>query len=39
MLVVGSHGRSSFRGMLMGSVSLHCVTQAHCPVVVVRQSG
>ncbi len=39
LLVVGSHGRSSFRGMLMGSVSLHCVTQAHCPVVVVRQSG
>ena len=36
MLVVGSHGRGGFRGMLMGSVSIHCVNQAHCPVLVVR---
>lgn len=38
LLVVGSHGRGNFHGMLMGSVSLHCVHQAHCPVVVVRPS-
>ena len=37
MLVVGSHGRGSFHGMLVGSVSLHAVHQAHCPVVVVRK--
>ena len=36
LLVVGSHGRGGFRGMIMGSVSIHCVYQAHCPVVVVR---
>lgn len=36
LLVVGSKGHSAFRDMLLGSVSIHCVTGAHCPVVVVR---
>jgi len=36
LLVVGSRGLGTFRGMLLGSVSMHCVTQSHCPVVVVR---
>jgi nucleotide-binding universal stress UspA family protein len=36
LLVVGSHGHGKFTGMLVGSVSLHCVTHAACPVVVVR---
>jgi nucleotide-binding universal stress UspA family protein len=36
LLVVGSHGRGAFRGMLMGSVTNHSVNQAHCPVLVVR---
>jgi nucleotide-binding universal stress UspA family protein len=36
LLVVGSRGHGSFTGMLVGSVSIHCVTHAHCPVVVVR---
>jgi nucleotide-binding universal stress UspA family protein len=39
LLVVGSHGVGTFRGMLLGSVSIHCVQQAHCPVVVVRQNN
>ena len=26
----------AFTGMLVGSVSTHCVTSAACPVVVVR---
>ena len=36
LLVVGSHGHGAFTGMLLGSVSIHCVTGAFCPVVVVR---
>jgi nucleotide-binding universal stress UspA family protein len=36
LLVVGSRGMGGFKGLLMGSVSSHCVTHATCPVVVVR---
>jgi nucleotide-binding universal stress UspA family protein len=36
LLVVGSRGHGEFSGMLLGSVSLHCVSNSHCPVVVVR---
>jgi nucleotide-binding universal stress UspA family protein len=39
LLVVGSHGHGAFTGMLVGSVSIHCVTHAHCPVVVVRSDA
>jgi nucleotide-binding universal stress UspA family protein len=39
LLVVGSRGHGEFSGMLLGSVSEHCVTNAHCPVVVVRDDG
>jgi nucleotide-binding universal stress UspA family protein len=38
LLVVGSHGHGAFTGMMVGSVSIHCVTGAFCPVVVVRGS-
>ena len=37
LLVVGSRGHGAFTGMLLGSVSMHCVTGAFCPVTVVRQ--
>ena len=36
LLVVGRRGHGAFIGMLVGSVSQHCVAAAECPVVVVR---
>ncbi|MCW2508271.1 MAG: Universal stress protein [Modestobacter sp.] len=36
LLVVGSRGRGGVRSTLLGSVALHCVTHATCPVVVVH---
>jgi hypothetical protein len=34
---VGCHGHGELTGMLLGSVSMHCMTHATCPVVVVRR--
>jgi nucleotide-binding universal stress UspA family protein len=39
ILVVGSRGHGAFVGMLVGSVSEYCVTNAHCPVLVHRVDG
>jgi nucleotide-binding universal stress UspA family protein len=39
LLVVGSRGRGTVRGAVLGSVTLHCVAQAPCPVVVVHPSS
>jgi nucleotide-binding universal stress UspA family protein len=36
LVVVGSHGRSSFGRAIVGSVSDHVVRHAPCPVLVVR---
>lgn len=36
LLVLGSRGRGGLAGAVLGSVSLHCVGHAPCPVVVVR---
>ena len=35
MLVLGSRGHGTFAGILLGSVSQHCVQHAPCPVLVV----
>lgn len=34
LLAVGRRGHGAFPGMLLGSVSEHCVQHATCPVVV-----
>jgi nucleotide-binding universal stress UspA family protein len=39
LLVVGSRGHGEFYGMLIGSVSEHCVAHAACPVVVFREKA
>jgi nucleotide-binding universal stress UspA family protein len=36
LLVVGSRGHGEFVGMLIGSVSEYCATNAQCPVLVHR---
>ncbi len=36
LLVIGARGWGAFKGLLLGSVSQHCVTHAPCTVVVVR---
>ncbi|MFI8193738.1 universal stress protein [Streptomyces sp. NPDC085946] len=36
LLVVGSHGRSAFGSLLLGSTAVHLAAHARCPVLVVR---
>jgi nucleotide-binding universal stress UspA family protein len=38
LLVVGSRGHGEFAGMLLGSVSEHCVANGACPVLVLRDA-
>ena len=39
LLVIGSRGHGEFVGMLLGSVSEFCTTNAHCPVLVHRATS
>ena len=36
LLVVGCRGHSALADIILGSVSMHCATHAHCPVLVFR---
>jgi nucleotide-binding universal stress UspA family protein len=38
LLVVGHRGHGGVTGVVLGSVALHCVSHAHCPVTVVRRA-
>ena len=38
LLVVASRGHRALAGVVLGSVGLHCVTMAACPVVVYRHA-
>jgi nucleotide-binding universal stress UspA family protein len=38
LLVVGARGHAPLVGMLVGSVSEHCVSHAKCPVVVIHHN-
>jgi nucleotide-binding universal stress UspA family protein len=39
LLVVGSRSRSRLEGMVLGSVALHTVVHARCPVMVVHREA
>lgn len=39
LLVVGHRGRGGFASAVLGSVGLHCVLNAPCPVTVVRSTS
>lgn len=39
LIVVGSHGRSGFTKLLLGSVATHVVTHAPCSVLVVKHTA
>jgi nucleotide-binding universal stress UspA family protein len=39
LVAVGSRGRGSVRGLLLGSVALHVAMHAACPVLVVRPAA
>ncbi len=39
LIVVGSHGRTGIKKLLLGSVASHVVTHAPCSVLVVREAS
>ena len=39
LIVMGTHGRTGLRHMLLGSVAENVVRKAHCPVLTIRPPG
>ena len=39
LIVIGTHGRSGFKHLLLGSIAERVVHKAPCPVLTVRASG
>ena len=39
LIALGSHGRTGLAKLLLGSVSSHVVTHAHCSVLVVKEDA
>lgn len=39
LLVIGPRGHGAFTGLLLGSVTIHCVHHAPCAVVVARETA
>lgn len=35
LIVIGSHGRSGFKNLVLGSVASGIVSKSHCPVLLV----
>ena len=38
LIVMGSHGRSGFKKLVLGSVASRVVTKAKCPVLIIKSS-
>ncbi len=38
LIIMGSHGRSGFKKMMLGSVASQVITKAICPVMIVKPS-
>jgi len=39
LIVIGSHGRSGFKKLVLGSVASAVVTKAKCPVLITKESS